>query len=109
MGAFRPHIEMTHEVVKRVKSETNLQTITTRRWDVELPVPLRVVDMTYGSGITQTFKDDSVKDSHRSTWVRFAFNAYQPWVQLNLGYRILYKDFSTTIGQQLSFGMFAGI
>lgn len=109
IGAFRPHIEMTHEIVKRSKSETDQQTIATRRWEVELPVPLRVVDMSYGSGITQTFKDDSFKDSYRSTWVRFAFNAYQPWVQLNLGYRILYKDFSTTIGQQLSFGMFAGI
>ncbi len=109
MGAFRPHIEMTHEIVKRSKSETDLQTITTRRWEVELPVPLRVVDMSYGSGITQTFQDNGVKDSYRSTWVRFAFNAYQPWVQLNLGYRILYKNFSATIGQQLSFGMFAGI
>ena len=109
MGAFRPHIEMNHEVVKRVKSETDQQMITTRRWDVELPVPLRLIDMTYGSGIEQTLKDDGIKDSQRSAWVRFAFNAYQPWVQLNLGYRILYKDFSTTIGQQLSFGMFAGI
>jgi hypothetical protein len=72
-------------------------------------IPLRVVDMSYGSGITQTFQDDGFKDSHRSTWVRFAFNAYQPWVQLNLGYRVIYKDFSTAIGQQMSFGMFAGI
>ncbi|MEI6833463.1 MAG: C39 family peptidase [bacterium] len=109
MGAFRPHIEMTQEVVKRMKSETDLQTITTRRWDVELPVPLRVVDMTYGSGIEQTLKDNGIKDSQRSAWVRFAFNAYQPWVQLNLGYRVIYKDFSTAIGQQMSFGMFAGI
>jgi hypothetical protein len=109
LGTFRPHIEMTHEIVKRIKSETELETVTTRRWDVELPVPLRIVDMTYGSGITQTFQDNVVTDSHRSAWLRFAFNAYQPWVQLNLGYRIIYKDFSTAIGQQMSFGMFAGI
>jgi hypothetical protein len=109
MGAFRPHIEMTQEIVKRIKSESEQQTVTTRRWDVELPVPLSIVDMSYGSGITQTLQDGGVKDSYRNAWVRFAFNAYQPWVQLNLGYRILYKDFSTTIGQQLSFGMFAGI
>lgn len=108
LGAFRPHIEMTQEIVRRVKKDSD-QTLTKRRWEVELPVPLHYVDMSYGGGIEQTIQDEKAKDSVRTAWVRFAFNAYQPWVQLNAGYRVIYRDFSNTIGQQLSFGMFAGI
>lgn len=108
LGMFRPHIEMTQEIVKRTKANSE-QTFTKRKWEVELPVPLHFVDMSYGSGITQTTFDNGTKDSYRSSWIRFAFNAYQPWVQLTLGYRADYKSYSETIGQQMSFGMYAGV
>jgi hypothetical protein len=108
LGFFRPHVEMTHEVVRRTKGESE-KTFTKRKWEVELPVPLHYVDMSYGSGITQTFLDSGEKDSHRSTWIRFAFNAYQPWIQLTFGYRADYKRFSELIGQQMSFGLYAGV
>lgn len=108
MGFFRPHLEMTHEIVRRIKGETH-QTATTRRWDLELPVPLHFVDMTYGSGISQTILDEGDRSSLRSSWVRFAFNAYQPWIQVTAGYRINYKSWNEAVSQQISLGMFAGI
>jgi len=108
LGFFRPHVEMTHEVVRRTSGESE-KTFTKRKWEVELPVPLHYVDMSYGSGMTQTVLDSGEKDAYRSTWVRFAFNAYQPWIQLTFGYRADYKRFSELIGQQMSFGMYAGV
>jgi hypothetical protein len=99
---------MTHEFVRRTSGESE-KTFTKRKWEVELPVPLHYVDMSYGSGMTQTVLDSGEKDAYRSTWVRFAFNAYQPWIQLTFGYRADYKRFSELIGQQMSFGMYAGV
>ena len=108
IGIFRPHVEVNHEIVRR-ESQTASHTVTSRKWEVELPVPLHFVDMSYGGGITQRMIDNGEPSTMRSAWVRFAFNAYLPYVQLTTGYRVNYERMDKVVSQQMSFGMFAGI
>jgi hypothetical protein len=53
--------------------------------------------------------DNAEPTTIRSAWVRFALNAYLPYVQLTTGYRVNYERMDKVVSQQLSFGMFAGI
>lgn len=108
LGMLHPHIELTNETIRRHDNDID-RSINNRRWDVELAVPLHYVDMTYGGSLNQSTDINGVRDSFRSAWFRLAFNAYLPLVQLTAGYRVFYKDFDETIGQQISLGMFFGM
>lgn len=108
IGIFRPHLELTHEIVKRT-NETSSRSTVSRKWELELPVPLHFADLVYGASLKQTWFDNNTTNDVHAAWFRFAFNAYQPWVQLTTGYRVLWTPSQKLKSQQISLGMFAGL
>lgn len=108
-GIFRPHLEYKIEFTERDFGGNTWIGMSKRKWEVELPVNMHVLDLIYGFGFEKATQFASSEDSIHSAWVRLAFNAYLPFVQLTTGYKLNYGDSDKVISQQMSFGMYAGI
>ncbi len=107
-GIFRPHFEFTREKLTRAESEDVSLSVTSRKWDLELPVAFGYFDLIYGYSLWQT-DIDTFRDITRSAFVKFLYNNFMPFAQLQLGYQTIWKDAERSTGQVLTFGLYAGL
>ncbi len=106
-GIFGLHFEMTTEILRKTDT-LDIQTYEAhKKWDVELPVALGFMDLAYGWSINR-FETSQGHDTNRNVWVKFFYNNFLPFAQLQLGYRLTYANDEAT-GQELMLGIFAGL
>lgn len=109
VGIFRVHFGYHFETVRRISSvdSSSIAYHSERSWDTELPVGLHFVDMIYGFSQThfETREDSSYG---RSAWIKFLYNNFMPFMQLQLGYRVQWQEKDHADAQALMGGLYIG-
>jgi hypothetical protein len=108
-GLLRPHFEYTRETVKRELADSSVVSQTEKKWELELPVMTNIGDLNYGYSLSQSEIGNAPPSLLRSGWVRLSYNGYLPFAQLQIAYKLDWRDAKEVEGQTLSMGLAVGI
>jgi hypothetical protein len=107
-GLLRPHFEYTRETIRRETLSGEVLTQSDKHWDLELPVMTNIGTLNYGYSLRQ-IEIGGDSDVTRSGWLRLSYDGLMPFAQLQIGYRVDWRDTDRADGQTLSMGLSAGI